>query len=124
MNWRAIGCLGVGLLLFVAIGVVGLNLATTRVGCPARLVWQDEAWEPDGSPTAQPRIGSSTAEPVEIGAALIGLATRRVYGPAGSAPVTGTANDLPAQLAVECGDGTFQSYRATVSRGAPPNGSP
>ncbi len=123
MNWRAIGCLGVGLLLFVAIGVVGLNLATSPVGCPPRLVWQNEAWEPDGVPTREPRIGSSTAEPVEIGAALIGLATRRVYGPPGSAPVTGTTNDLPAQLAVECGDGTFQSYRATVSRGAPPGAS-
>lgn len=124
MNWRAIGCLGFGILLFVGVGLVGLNRATTEAGCPARLAWQDEVWEPEGAPSDQPRIGSSDVEPVEIGAALIGLATRRVYGPPGSAPVTGTANDLPAELAVECGDGTYQGYRAAVSRGGPPNASP
>lgn len=120
MNWRAIGCLGVGIVLFVGIGLVGLNLATSRVGCPSRLVWGDEAWDAHGALTAEPRIGSAGEEPMEIGATLIGLTSRRVYGPPGSAPVTGAANDLPAQLSLECGDGTFQAYRAALSRGSPP----
>jgi hypothetical protein len=121
VNWRAFGCLGIGVILFIGIGVLGLNMATSRAGCPARLVWQDEAWEPDREPTDAPRIGSSSDAPVEIGTTLIGMTSRRVYGPAGSAPVAGGTNDLPAQLAVECGDGTFQSYHAAASRGAPPS---
>lgn len=120
MNWRAIGCLGIGIVLFVGIGLVGLNLATSRVGCPARLVWGDEAWEADGAATSEPRIGTGGEEPVEIGATLIGLTSRRVYGPPGSAPVTGSDNELPAQLSLECGDGTFQGYRSALSRGSPP----
>ncbi|HET9878296.1 MAG TPA: hypothetical protein VFQ81_03195 [Candidatus Limnocylindria bacterium] len=122
MNWRAIGCLGVGIVAFVGIGLLGLNLATSRVGCPERLVWGEEAWEASGPATAEPEIGTGGEDPVEIGATLIGLTSRRVFAPAGSAPVTGGNDDLPAQLSLECGDGTFQGYRAVLSRGSPPTG--
>ncbi len=124
MNWRAVGCLGVGIVLFVGIGLLGLTMATSQTGCPDRLAWQDASWEPDGPLTADPRIGEAGASPVEIGTALIGMTSRHVYGPAGSAPVTGTDNHLPAELALECGDRTFQGYRASVNRGRPPSGQP
>ena len=121
MNWRAIGCLGVGIVAFVGIGVLGLSMATSGTGCPARLAWQDETWEPDGAPGAVARIGDGDESPVEIGTVLIGMTSRRVYGPSGSAPIAGGTDDLPAEVALECGDGTFQGYRAAVDRGAPPS---
>ena len=39
-----------------------------------------------------------------------------------AASLVGSAPSLAAvQVAVDCGDGTFQTYRATANRGAPPS---
>ncbi len=121
MNWRAIGCLGIGIVTFVGVGILGLSLATGRAGCPARLVWQDATWEPDRPATSSPAVGRAGEAPVEIGTILVGLSSRRAYGPAGSAPSASASTALPAQVAIECGDGTFQTYRSATNRGAPPS---
>lgn len=121
MNWRAIGCLGLGIIVFVGIGVLGLTLATGRAGCPSQLVWQDGTWEPDRPATSSPAVGRAGETPVQIGSILVGLASRAVFGPSGTAPGGSTTSALPDQVAVDCGDGTFQTYRATANRGAPPS---
>jgi hypothetical protein len=119
MNWRAIGCLGIGIVAFVGVGILGLTLASGRAGCPAQLAWQDATWEPDRPATSSPAVGREA--PVEIGTILVGLSSRRVYGPAGSTPSASPPAALPVQVAVECGDGTFQTYRTATNRGAPPS---
>ncbi len=88
-----------GIVVFVGIGLLGLSMATTRAGCPTRLQWDAQGYEGEGTPAASPFAGSEA-----IGSTFIGLTTRRAFAvPAGSA--------RPERLALECGDGTYQTYR-------------
>ena len=108
MNWRAAGCLLVGVVLFVGIGLLGLWRATSQTGCFAELHTADGVYRAAGTPAPSPAL-SSGERPVEIGTTLVGLATRRVYAPEGTDPQDPQA-PRPSQVAVECGDGTFQAY--------------
>lgn len=118
MNRRAAGCLIVGVGGFLAIGLLGLSLALNRPGgCPARLQWAERVYEPAGTPAPSPAF-SAVGEPVELGSTLLGLASRRVYGPPGSTPSTRAA-DRPDEISLECGDGTYQSYAYTSELQAP-----
>ncbi len=108
MNWRAGGCLVVGVVLFVGIGLLGLWRATGQTGCFAELHTADGVYRAAGTPAPNPQL-SSGERAVEVGTTLVGLATRRVYAPAGTDPHDPAA-PRPAQVAVECGDGTFQAY--------------
>lgn len=125
MNWRAIGCLLAGSIIFVAVGVIGLNLAISRVGCPDGLRWGGEAYAPSGTPAPSPAF-DLPGEASRLGSTFIGLATREVYGPPGSspAPSSGPAQDQPPVIAMACGDGTFLTYRVTgpVPTAAPSGG--
>lgn len=116
-----LGCGVIGIGAFVAIGVLGLSMATSRIGCPDRLQWASVAYLPDRAATHSPTIedGSGRA-PVKIGSTLIGLASRGVYGPAGT-DVSDTSAPRPTQIAMECGDGTYQTYRSAPSPGASPS---
>lgn len=120
MNLRAIGCIGAGAIVFVAIGLIGLNMAITRTGCPGGLRWEALTYEPAGTPAPSPDLGE-TAPPVSLGTTFIGLTTREVYGPAGTSP-SSAPSTRPDRLALACGDGTFLTYRLVA--GASPASQP
>lgn len=110
MNWRAAGCLVLGITVFVGIGLLGMSFAfRSQPGCPARLQWADRTYLADGTPAPSPAFDADGAA-VDIGSTFMGLTTRRVFGPPGSSPSTAAA-DRPASVSVDCLDGTFQSYR-------------
>ena len=108
MNLRAAGCLVVGVAAFIAMGVWGLSLALRDAeGCPPTLQWADRAYVSQGTPAPSPDVGGPA---VDIGSTLMGPVSRQVYGPPGSSPSTDAA-DRPALIALDCGDGTYQTYR-------------
>jgi hypothetical protein len=110
MNWRAIGCGSLAAIVFVAVGLLGMSMAFSRLdGCPDRLQWGDRAYLPTGSPAEAPSFAEGS--PVEIGSTFIGLTTRQVWGPPGSAPSTSAA-DRPDQIFLDCDDGSVQRYEA------------
>jgi hypothetical protein len=109
VNWRAIGCIGLGSIAFVLIGILGLNVASSRIGCPDRLQWRDLSYTPTGTPAPSPQTGGSGA-PAKLGSTFIGLTTRDIYGPPGSSASTSSA-DRPTVIAMDCGDGTYLTYR-------------
>lgn len=112
MNLRAIGCIVIGSLIFIGIGLLGLSMATSRIGCPDRLQWTDTGYLPADAPTESPTLPDEPeTEPVEIGSTFIGLTTRKVYGPEAVDPADPNA-ERPTQIVLECGDGTYQAYRA------------
>lgn len=121
MNVRAVGCIVVGALIFIGIGLVGLNLASSRVGCPSGIGWLDRTYEPMGTPGPSPVAGEGT--PVKLGSTFIGLATRSVYGPEGTDPSASGAS-RPDVIAIDCGDGTFQTYRTAPGSSSAPSSTP
>jgi hypothetical protein len=109
MNWRAIGCGTLAIVVFIGIGLYGMSRAFDRAeGCPARLQWGDRAYLPDGSPAPEPSFADGS--PVEIGSTFIGLTTRKVWGPPGSAPSQASA-DRPTRIFLDCDDGSVQAYQ-------------
>ena len=109
MNWRAIGCLVIGVGAFVGIGLLGMSVAfRAQPGCPERLQWDDRAYAADGTPAPSAAF-TSPGEAVAIGSTFFGLTTRQMYGPPGSSPSTEAA-DRPQTVALDCADGTFQTY--------------
>jgi hypothetical protein len=123
VNGRAIGCIALGAIVFILIGIAGINVASSRIGCPDRLQWGDRFYAPTGTPAPSPETGGATT-PVKLGSTFIGLTTRSIYGPSTSPSSTSPAarSDL---IAMDCGDGRFQTYRnagpaptATPSAGA------
>jgi len=118
MNWRAAGCLVAGVGSFLALGLLGMWLAFARLdGCPVQLQWAERTYLPAGGPAASPSF-AAPGEPVDLGSTFIGLTTRTVYGPPGSAPSTSSA-DRPDTIALDCADGTFQTYAFSGSLGSP-----
>jgi hypothetical protein len=124
VNFRAIGCLVVGVAAFVGLGLYGLSLAFRDAeGCPPTLQWSERTYVADGAPLPSPDLGPGEAS--YIGSTFMGPITRRVYGPPGSSPST-DAEDRPDRIALDCADGTFQAYRwdgalpPIVSAGASP----
>jgi hypothetical protein len=109
MNWRAAGCLVVGVVAFVGLGLLGLSLAFRDAqGCPAGLQWGDRGYGAVGTPAPSLDLGSGAAVP--IGSTFMGPTTRQVFGPPGSSPSTDAA-DRPDTIALDCADGTYQVYR-------------
>jgi len=109
VNGRAIGCIALGAVIFVLIGIAGINVASSRIGCPDRLQWGDRFYAPIGTPVPSPETGGGRP-PVKLGSTFIGLTTRSIYGPPGSpSPNQGSAR--PDLIAMDCGDGRFQTYQ-------------
>jgi hypothetical protein len=108
VNGRAIGCIALGAIVFVLIGIAGINVASSRIGCPDRLQWGDRLYAPTGSPAPTPETGEA-GTPMKLGSTFIGLTTRSIYGPPGSLSAGSSAR--PDQIAMECGNEMFQSYR-------------
>ena len=99
MNRRSIGCAVLAVVVFVGLGLLGLSMATTRAGCPGALQWEARRYDREGTPAPSPFAGSA-----EIGSTFVGLTTRKAFAaPGGSAK--------PVRVALECGDGTYQTYR-------------
>lgn len=119
MNPRAIGCIGAGAIVFILIGILGLNIASSRIGCPDRLQWRDLSYTPTGTPAASPQTGGIGAA-VKLGSTFIGLTTRDIYGPPGSGPASSAA-ERPLTIAMDCGDGTYLTY---LQRGVVPTVTP
>ena len=110
MNWRAIGCGTLAIVVFVGIGLYGLSKAFDGAeGCAGRLQWGDRAYLAIGSPASAPSFADGS--PVEIGSTFIGLTTRKVWGPPGSAPSTASA-DRPTRIFLDCDNGRVQAYQA------------
>jgi hypothetical protein len=107
VNWRLLGCAVLAAAVFIGLGLLALNLAMGRVGCPPTLQWGDRLYDAVGEPTSIPVVGGG--EPVLLGSTFVGALTRDVYGPAGSSP-SPDAEDRPDEIALSCGNGTFQTY--------------
>lgn len=103
MNWRLLGCALLAAGAFIGLGLLALNMAIGRPGCPSTVVWDTRAYAAVGTPTNDPVAGHG--QPVLLGSTLVGALSREVYGPEGS-----TSADRPPEIALACGDGTFQSY--------------
>ena len=108
MNGRAIGCITLGAVIFVLIGIAGINVASSRIGCPDRLQWGDRFYAPLGTPAPSPQVGDG-GPPAKLGSTFIGLTTRTIYGPPG-ALASGATTPRPDQIAMDCGNGGFQTY--------------
>jgi hypothetical protein len=107
VNGRAIGCIALGAIVFVLIGIAGINVASSRIGCPNRLQWGDRFYAPIGTPAPSPNVGDGDA-PVKLGSTFIGLTTRAIYGP--TSPGSASSAPQPGAIAMDCGDGRFQTY--------------
>lgn len=115
MNWRAIGCGTLAIAVFLAIGLWGMSKAFDRLdGCPNRLQWGDRVYLSAESPRPEPSFAEGS--PVEIGSTFIGLTTRQVWGPPGSAP-SESAADRPDRIYLDCDDGTVLLF---AEQGAAP----
>lgn len=112
MNWRALGCGLLAIVVFVAIGISGTLMALEPAGCPAQLQWVDRTYVAVGPPTDEPVVGSG--DPAPLGTTLIGVAGRTVFGPEGSTPSPNGGN-RPDEIALDCGDETFVTYRWTAA---------
>ena len=105
--------------MFLAVTLFGMSLAFRGAdGCPARLQWGATSYEPHGALADAPTF-DEPGEPVPLGSTLIGLTSRAVFGPPGSHP-SNDAGDRPDQIALDCNDGTFQTY--AVARVLSPSG--
>jgi hypothetical protein len=118
VNGRAIGCIALGAVVFVLIGIAGINVASSHIGCPNRLQWGDRFYAPIGTPAPSPQTGGTSAA-VKLGSTFIGLTTRSIYGP--SSPGSASPAPQPDKIAMECGDGRFQAYG---DAGAAPTATP
>jgi hypothetical protein len=111
VNWRAVGCGTLAAGVFVVVGLWAILRAEPPPGCPTQLTFTDVgAYEPVGSPAEAPRIEGATESPVAGFQTRAGLSTYTVWVDPGDAP-TARSDPLPAQIALDCGDGTFQAYR-------------
>jgi len=109
MNWRVIGCLGAIFGAFLVVALAGTYLAFRgQEGCPASVQWADRLYQADGSPAPSPAF-DLPGEAANIGSTFFGLTTRTVFGPPGSSPSTEAA-DRPDTIAIDCGNGTYQTY--------------
>ena len=116
MSWRAIGCAVLAAAAFVGLGLWALQMAIGRPGCPQTLAWDDRIYTPAAAPASSPVLGEG--EPVRLGTILVGAVSREVFGPEGSVP-SSSASDRPDEVALDCGDGTFVTYRFTSQRSTP-----
>ena len=75
MNGRAIGCIALGAIVFVLIGIAGINVASSRIRCPNRLQWGDRFYAPTGTPAPSPDTGGASPDWSAVRTAARALAT-------------------------------------------------
>ena len=91
MNWRLLGCALLAAGAFIGLGLLALNMAIGRVGCPSTVVWDGRAYGAVGTATVDPVVGDEV-ERRERGAAedrhgvndrlvkLLGASALQVFG--------------------------------------------
>lgn len=109
MNLRAAGCGLLAVVAFVAIGLFGIWRASAPVECPGALPYEPGAFEPVGTPAAQPRLEGIDGDLERAGRTSFGLASWEVWVEPGRAPAA-SGEPLPPRIVLDCGDGTFQAY--------------
>ncbi|MGH2445060.1 MAG: hypothetical protein ACRDLA_15355 [Thermoleophilaceae bacterium] len=113
MNWRAIGCGTLAALVFVAIGLIGVWRVSAPTECPELLPYEPASYEPVGETTDGPRL-EGVEQPLErAGPISFGLAAWDVWVEPGRVPAA-SGEPLPQRIVLECGDGSFQSYRRDI----------
>lgn len=113
MNWRAIGCGGLAAAAFVGIGILAVSRVQPPPGCPDEVPFEPVPYQADGSPTTEPRLSGVSEQLVPGGRASFGLAAWPVWVMPSDEPKASDA-PLPERIVLECGDGTFQAYRAAA----------
>ena len=110
MNARAIGCGGIAIVVFIAVGLFGIWRASAPVECPGRLPYQPAAYAPVGAAVAQPTLTGVEGPLERAGSASFGLARWDVFVEPGLVPEA-SGELLPQRIVLDCGDGTFQAYQ-------------
>lgn len=113
MNRRIFGCGTLGAVAFIGIGLFGIWRASAPPECPGALPYQPAAYEPVGSPTAEPTLEGIDAELERAGRTSFGLAGWEVYVEPGFAP-SASGERLPQRIVLDCGDGSFQAYHRGI----------
>jgi hypothetical protein len=108
VSWRLLGCGLLAAAVFIGLGLFALSLAIGRLGCPPTVVWGDRVYVAEGEVTPTPVVGEG--EPVLLGSTFIGALSREVWGPEGADPSPTAGDELPDEIALSCGDETYQSY--------------
>jgi hypothetical protein len=109
VNRRVFGCGTLGAIVFVGIGLFGIWRASAPVECPERLPYQPAAFEPVGSPVAEPVLDGVEVALERAGSASFGLARWEVYVEPGFAP-SASGEPLPQRIVLDCGNGSYQAY--------------
>ena len=109
MNRRAIGCGALGAIAFIGLGLFGIWRASAPAECPDLLPYEPAAYQPVGSPTAEPTLEGLGEALERAGSASFGLARWDVYVEPGFAPAA-SGEALPQRIVLDCGNGSFQAY--------------
>lgn len=111
MNWRALGCGGLAVAVFVIVAAFAVLRAGAPAECPASLPYEPATYVPAGDATTEPRL-EGIDEPLERteGAITFGLASWRVWVEPDRAPIP-SGEPLPQRIVLECGDGTYRPYQ-------------
>lgn len=113
MNRRTFGCGTLGAVVFIAIGLFGIWRASAPPECPGALPYEPAAYQPVGSPAAQPTLDGVDAALERSGSTSFGLARWEVYVEPGFAP-SASGEPLPQRIVLDCGDGSFQAYHRGI----------
>jgi hypothetical protein len=110
VNWRAIGCGGLAVAVFVIVAAFAVIRAGAPAECPTSLPYEPAPYRPVGETTAEPALDGIDEPLQEAGGLTFGLATWRVWIEPDRAPLP-SGEPLPQRIVLECGDGTFQAYQ-------------
>jgi len=110
VSWRALGCGGLAVAVFVAVGVFGIWRAVAPAqDCPPEFQTPSGTWRTTGAPTTEPRMPDSAEQLEAAGELGFGLATWQLWVVPGTAP-SASGDPLPDRLVLACGDDAFQAY--------------
>lgn len=115
MNWRAIGCGTLAAAAFVLLGILAIGRAFGPTACPSSIELPAGSYRSVGDASDAPRIAGSDAELVPAGSAGIGFATWEIWAASAPDPDAEDPTALPDEIALGCGDGTFQPYQRSDS---------
>jgi hypothetical protein len=110
VSWRAIGCGGLAVTVFVLVGLFGIWRAVSPAqDCPPEFQTPSGTWRPIGEPTTEPGLPGSAEQLERAGEIGFGLATWELWVVPGTAP-SASADPLPDRLVLGCADDAFQAY--------------
>ena len=109
MSWRAAGCGTLGVVVFIAVGLIGIWRASAPAECPDLLPYQPSAYQPVGAPATEPSLEGVPVPLERAGSTAFGLASWEVYVEPGFAPAA-SGEPLPQRIVLDCGDGSFRAY--------------